>query len=108
MSENLDLVRSIYAAWERGDFSSVDWADPEIEFVIPDLTPPGRWKGIAGMAGAWRDVLRAWKDFRAAAEGCGELDGERVLVLDVRSGRGKTSGMEIGDVGAEGAGLFHV
>jgi hypothetical protein len=34
MSANLDLVRSTFVPMESSDFSSVEWAHPEIEFVM--------------------------------------------------------------------------
>ena len=62
MSENLDLVRSIYAEWERGDFRNGEWADPQIEYVRPDGPEAGKWIGVARMAESFRNWLSASKE----------------------------------------------
>ena len=109
MSENLDLVRSILADWERGDFSSAEWAHPEIEFVIADFGPlVGSTKGLAGMAETWRTFLGAWEHYRSEVDEYRELDDERVLVLLHIIGRGKSSGVQLGQVRTKAANLFHV
>ena len=104
----LDLVRSIYAAWERGDFSAVEWAHPEIELVIGDGLTTSSWVGVAAVTEAGRDFRSTWEDWREEVEEYRELDSERVLVLTRRSGHGKTSGLEIGELQTRGAMLFHV
>jgi ketosteroid isomerase-like protein len=108
MSENLDLVRSIYSAWERGDFSSADWADPGIELVIPEGPDQGRFKGVSEMAQAWGAFLKAWDDYRVEADAYREVDRERVLVLMTHGGRGNVSGLDVDRLKTEGANLFHV
>ncbi len=106
--ENVEIVRSICADWERGDFSSAEWAHPDIECVFADGPTPGTWIGKAGMAKGWGDFLRAWEEFRAKPEGYRELDSERVLVLFRNTGRGKASGVEVAQIHTKAANLFHV
>jgi ketosteroid isomerase-like protein len=107
-SENVELVRSLYAAWERGDYSSLDWAHPEIEFGIADGPSPGDWSGLAGMVEGFRDWLSVWDVFRTDVDEYRELDDERVLVLVRAAGRGKTSGLELGQMRSRGAAVFQV
>jgi SnoaL-like domain len=101
-------VRSIVASWERGDFGSIEWAHPEIEFVIADGVSPGQWSGRAGMVEGWRDFLSAWDGWRSEAQSYRELDDGRVLVLSRFAGRGRTSGLELEHVQATGAALYQV
>jgi ketosteroid isomerase-like protein len=109
MSANLDLVRSIHADWERGDFRRTDWADPRIEFdVIGSVAAFEPTKGLAGMAQALRDFLCTWADYRAEADEYRGLDAERVLVLVHDSGRGRASGLDLESIKGERAILFCV
>jgi ketosteroid isomerase-like protein len=104
-SENLYLARSIFAAWERGDFSSAEWAHPGIEVVAVDGPDPGSWTGLPAVVNAFRNHLSAFGEYRVEVDEYRELDGGRVLVLVHASGRGKTSGLQAGN---NGANLFHV
>jgi ketosteroid isomerase-like protein len=106
--ENVELVRSICAAWHRGEYGAVDWAHPDIEFVVVDGPQPGTWAGLAGMAEGWRTWLSAWEDFSQQADVYRAVDEERVLVFFRCSGRGKTSGLDLVQMHPEMAGVFHV
>src|SRR5664279_4507721 len=100
-SANLELVRSIYAAWEGGDYRNATWADPGIEFVSADGPAPGTWTGVAGMAESWGEVLSAFDALHVNVDECRELDDHRILVLFRFCGRGKTSGLDLGQMQAE-------
>jgi ketosteroid isomerase-like protein len=107
-SANVEFVRSIFADWEPGDFSSAEWAHPEIQFVLTGGPAEGGWTGVRGMAQGFRGWLSVWEEYRVEVDEWRELDGERVLAFFQSSGRGKTSGLELGQMRSEGAALFHV
>jgi ketosteroid isomerase-like protein len=103
----VDLVRSIFVGWERGDYGSTQWAHPEIEFVFADGPTPGRWTGLSGLAEAWSDFLSVWDEFRSTPDSYQELDDDRVLALAHYGGRGRTSGLEVEQIRSDSAGVFH-
>jgi ketosteroid isomerase-like protein len=106
---NLELVRSIYADWERGDYSHGEWAHPEIEYELVGGPTPGSWKGLAAMAQGFREWFGAWEGVRTRVDEYRTLDAERVLVLQrFAGGRGKRSGLELADMATGGANVFHI
>ena len=107
-SANVGLARSIFRAWERGDYGSVDWADPEIELVFVGELFPGTWRGLDGLLEGWREFLSNWDGFRVEAEDYLDVDPGRLLVYTRYGGRGKTSGVDVGMAGARGANLLDI
>jgi len=104
----VELVRAIYAAWERGDWGDAWWAAPAIEFVFADGPDQRTITGLEAMSLGWRDFLAAWRDYAVAAEQFRELDGGRVLVLLRATGRGKASAADIAPGGERGANIFAI
>jgi hypothetical protein len=108
MLGNVELVRSIYAEWERGDFSSSGWAHPTIEHADADGPLGGATGELSDIGQGVREFLAEWEDFRLVADRFHEVDAERVLALDHRVGRSRASGLELGAVRTEGARLFQI
>ena len=107
-SANVQFLRGIYEEWGRGDYSSAGWADPGIEFVLADGPNPGSWSGLPAMARAWGETITAFDHLSVMAEDYRELDDERVLVLTKNRGRGRTSGLDLGQMETRGANLFRI
>jgi ketosteroid isomerase-like protein len=109
MSQNLDLVRSIHAAWERGDYQGIaEGVHPGIEFVWADGPDPGSVTGWAQMEQRLREYRSAWEDYRLVLHELRELDDHRVLALAHVSGRGKASGLELEQMSAKITAVHHI
>ena len=100
--ENLEIVREMYDRRERGDMHAGEFVHPDIAFVrigseLPDFA--GEWHGIDGLRQATAEYLNVWEDYRFEVEEMIDL-GDRVLVLERQTARGKRSGAIISqDVG---------
>ena len=103
--DNIEAVRPLYTAWERGDFTSAEWAHPDIELVVGDSFEAGSSAtGLAGMTRLWHDWLSNWAEYRVEVEEYRMLDDERILVLMLHCGRGKASGLDVEKTGSKRAG----
>ena len=101
-------MRSLYAAWARGDFSSTDWADPDIEYVQVDGPTPGTWRGVPAMGRAWGEAIAEFAEFHVEAEEIRPVGEDRFLVLTHNTGRGRTSGFALDEIATRGANVLHV
>ncbi len=60
------------------------------------------------MAEAWHGWLSAWEGYRVEVDEYRKLDDERILVLMLHCGLGKTSGLDVGQTKRAGANVLHV
>jgi ketosteroid isomerase-like protein len=92
--ENVELVKSVYEAWARGDFTRSDVFDPEIDFEMVDWPHQTRAHGIGDMWRTWRSTLTAFEHFQAVPTEYVDY-GRNVLVLNRIEGSGKESGAKV-------------
>jgi ketosteroid isomerase-like protein len=101
--QNLEIVRRIHEPWARGDFSSVDWADPEIVWRSPQGLREGVYHGIDEMAHEWTNWLSTFEEF--SVEGLEYFEaGDQVVSYARFGGRGKSSGVPLSTI--KGAARF--
>ena len=96
-SENLDLVRSIFAAFEQGDLEAwlALWDSdceyrPALEGAVEGAE--GVYIGRDAIRDWWRAFHDEWSEVRAEVHEIRDV-GDRVVVLEVLRGRRRVSGI---------------
>jgi ketosteroid isomerase-like protein len=96
--ENVEIVRSAYAAWNRGDLDSVlAHLDADVEWEEnPDVYPglDRVYRGHAGFRKRQRDAFDVWEWFTVEDQEFIDA-GEHVVAALHLKGKGRHSGIEV-------------
>jgi ketosteroid isomerase-like protein len=97
--KNLKLLKSLYEATSRGEFSQIrDALDPNVEWIGPSL--PGLWLGGThrGAEAVWKEVIEPtferFKNLRVEMMKFYDI-GDYLIAIGHFHGRAKTTGKEL-------------
>lgn len=89
--ENVEVVRSIYAAWDRQESARALIA-ADVEYVNPSYAvEPGTLRGRRSFAA----VRGSYEDFKLRVERLVDAGGDEVVVLARYTGSGRVSGVPV-------------
>ena len=97
-SEDIELLRRGYSAWNRGDVEGVlEIVSDQVELhpVLGDVVLADTFRGHDGMRHWYETIHSSLADFRAEVEDVIEVGDGRYVVLLHFSGRGRASGVEV-------------
>ena len=93
-NRDLEVIRELYAHWERGDFTYSEAFTEDYVWKANDVIESGEFKGLAEVREAWRAWLQAWDGFSVEAEEVIPGSDGRYVVMQLFRGTGKASGLE--------------
>jgi len=93
-NRELEVIRELYAHWERGDFTYSKAFAEDYVWKAGDAIESGEFKGLAEVREAWRAWLQAWDGFSVEAEEVIPGSDGRYVVMQLFRGKGKASGLE--------------
>jgi ketosteroid isomerase-like protein len=93
--ENVEIVRGLYARWDRGDFSLTpeisEIFDPKVQTVWVDwILDADSDVGLEAFGATWTRVLAGWKEARMTAEEVRDAGDSVVVAVRFRAKGRKT------------------
>ena len=108
MSANVDLLRSIYANWERADFTKVGVGASGHRMGLCRWANARTVDSSGRGCGGFRQRATLCEEFGIQADEFIELDADSVLALVHFSGRGRIGGIAVGQLQSKTAAVFYL
>jgi ketosteroid isomerase-like protein len=94
-TENIEIVRRGYEAWNRGDLRGVlELVAPDFEWEPVEIPWSGTMRTREEFEIYLKSLARIWETFRLEPEELREV-GDAVLVVVMERARGRASGVEV-------------